>query len=192
MMPTLLHIRSSLCPCARPLPLLPLHTPLRAPPPATTHRRTAPDKAHTRPALLTPACTAAVRRLNPTPPPAPGPPAQVWSGLVAWAVHLLVARVILRAMSLPSSVPWVELAAYTGYTFVPVVASVVAGQLGGRWAYYGAWLYGSLCMAVFMVRTMKRVIFQEARGYGESGVGGWLAGWGQGVGMRHLRVRVCS
>lgn len=27
--------------------------------------------------------------------------------------------------------------------------------------------YGSLCAAVFMVKTMKRVIFQETRAYGE-------------------------
>lgn len=92
--------------------------------------------------------------------------ALVWAGLVAWVVHLLVARFILRAMNLPASVPWLELVAYTGYTFVPACASILAGQLAGKWAYYAVWLYGSLCMAIFMVRTMKRVIFQEARGYG--------------------------
>jgi len=40
----------------------------------------------------------------------------------------------------------------------------------GRTAYYAVWGYGSLCMGIFMVRTMKRVIFQEARQYGECGV----------------------
>ena len=35
----------------------------------------------------------------------------------------------------------------------------------GLWAYRAAWVYGSLCMAVFMVRTMKRVIFYESRQY---------------------------
>eukprot|EP00798_Chlamydomonas_sp_ICE-L_P015556 gene15554-21650_t len=34
------------------------------------------------------------------------------------------------------------------------------------WAYYGALLYGGLCMAVFLVRTIKRIMFAEARNYG--------------------------
>ncbi|GIL76058.1 hypothetical protein Vretimale_5693 [Volvox reticuliferus] len=89
-----------------------------------------------------------------------------WSACMAWLAHLLLAKLVLRAMALPASVPWVELAAYTGYSFVPVCLSIVAGQLGGRWAYWAAWTYGSLCMAIFLVRTMKRVIFQETRGYG--------------------------
>ncbi len=33
--------------------------------------------------------------------------------------------------------------------------------------YHVVWAYGSLCMAIFLVRTMKRVIFQEARHYSE-------------------------
>ena len=28
-----------------------------------------------------------------------------------------------------------------------------------------SWFYGGLCMAVFLVRTMKRIIFHEARQY---------------------------
>ncbi len=35
----------------------------------------------------------------------------------------------------------------------------------GGWSYYAAWIYGSLCMATFIVRTMKRVLFREARQY---------------------------
>ncbi len=37
----------------------------------------------------------------------------------------------------------------------------------GKWAWWAAWLYGSICSAVFLVRTIKRVLFQEARSYGE-------------------------
>lgn len=110
-------------------------------------------------------------------PPAPSP-LQVWSGAMAWLVHLLVAKAVLRAMALPASVPWVELAAYTGYTFVPVCVAILAGQAAGRWAYLAAWGYGSLCSAIFLVRTMKRVIFQETRGYGE--LRGLRAGCGAG------------
>ena len=38
----------------------------------------------------------------------------------------------------------------------------------GKWGYYALGAYGSLAMAIFMVKTMKRVIFQETRAYGES------------------------
>lgn len=103
--------------------------------------------------------------------PAPPPP-QAWSGFTAWLVHLLVAKFLLKAMNLPSSVTWVELFAYTGYAYVPVCLAIAAGQALGRMAYYGMWLYGSLASAIFLVRTMKRIIFQEARDYSEPGVTG--------------------
>ena len=35
----------------------------------------------------------------------------------------------------------------------------------GGWSFYVAWIYGSLCMATFIVRTMKRVLFRDARQY---------------------------
>jgi hypothetical protein len=37
--------------------------------------------------------------------------------------------------------------------------------VAGRIAWHVSWLYGGLCMAVFLVRTMKRIIFHEARQY---------------------------
>jgi hypothetical protein len=37
----------------------------------------------------------------------------------------------------------------------------------GKWGYYALGAYGSLAMAIFMVKTMKRVIFQETRAYGK-------------------------
>lgn len=49
---------------------------------------------------------------------------------------------------------------------VPILHSltVTAGN-AGSWSFYAAWVYGSLCMATFIVRTMKRVLFREARQY---------------------------
>jgi hypothetical protein len=98
----------------------------------------------------------------------------VYSAAVAWLVHWAAARLLLRGMGAGAgaAVPWSELAAYTGYAFAPVCAAVLAGIAGGPWAYYAAWLYGSACMAAFMVRTMKRVLFQEARAMGGQGGGG--------------------
>ena len=49
---------------------------------------------------------------------------------------------------------------------------------GSGAAYHVVWAYGSLCAAIFLVRSMKRVIFHEARTYSERassqrGGGGW-------------------
>jgi hypothetical protein len=148
-------------------------------------------------AAVDPAAAAAVPVPPPPPPvllppPAPlpaGPPFKpdvfsgaVYSAAVAWAVHWAAARLLLRGMGAAGgAVPWSELAAYTGYAFAPVCFAVVAGILGGAPAYYAAWAYGSACMAAFMVRTMKRVLFQEARtarGGGGGGVGGMSPGYG--------------
>lgn len=43
----------------------------------------------------------------------------------------------------------------------------IAAAAAGKWGYYALGAYGSLAMAIFMVKTMKRVIFQETRAYGE-------------------------
>eukprot|EP00877_Chromochloris_zofingiensis_P014098 jgi/Chrzof1/8942/Cz03g30040.t1 len=90
----------------------------------------------------------------------------IYGASLAWGMHWLVARLILRGMNVPG-VAWSELLAYTGYPFVPICLSIVAGCIGGKWAYYAVWGYGSLCMGIFLVKSMKRVIFQEARQYGE-------------------------
>jgi hypothetical protein len=42
-----------------------------------------------------------------------------------------------------------------------------ASCAAGRVAWHVLWVYGALCMAVFTVRTIKRVIFHEARQYRE-------------------------
>jgi hypothetical protein len=43
----------------------------------------------------------------------------------------------------------------------------VAVHAAGRVVWHVLWVYGALCMAVFTVRTIKRVIFHEARQYRE-------------------------
>lgn len=91
----------------------------------------------------------------------------VWNASLSWLLHAVVLAVILRAMALPASVPWLDLLAYTGYAYVPACIIIIAGVLGGKWGYYAAWLYLSCCMAVFLVRTLKRAVFQEARNYGK-------------------------
>jgi hypothetical protein len=56
---------------------------------------------------------------------------QIYSACLAWFVHWLAARVLLKGMNVPG-VPWSELAAYTGYSFVQVCLSIVVGCIAGE------------------------------------------------------------
>lgn len=90
----------------------------------------------------------------------------VSSGSTAWLLHTLLLKVILYLLGIPGAVPILELAAYAGYAFVAACASLAVQLVTGSGAaYHAVWAYGSLCCAIFLVRTMKRVIFQEARTY---------------------------
>mmetsp|Transcript_48286 Transcript_48286/g.121931 ORF Transcript_48286/g.121931 Transcript_48286/m.121931 type:complete len:86 (-) Transcript_48286:216-473(-) len=53
-----------------------------------------------------------------------------------------------------------------GYMFTSLSVTLLAGAIGGSSAYYVLWAYCSICTAVFLVRTMKRIIFHEVRQYG--------------------------
>jgi len=88
-------------------------------------------------------------------------------GCFAWTVQVLLLRVLLYMLSTSQvaiNVPWMDLVAYGGYPFVFVSLELFAGLMS-RYAYYGMLLWGSLCMAVFLVKTMKRILFAEARHY---------------------------
>ncbi|KAL4424655.1 hypothetical protein ABPG77_002273 [Micractinium sp. CCAP 211/92] len=91
----------------------------------------------------------------------------VSSSGVAWLLHTLLLKVILYMLGIPGAVPLLELAAYAGYAFVPACASLLAQLLplpgGGGTAYHVVWAYGSLCIAIFLVRTLKRAILAESR-----------------------------
>uniref|UniRef100_A0A061SMH0 Integral membrane hrf1 family protein n=1 Tax=Tetraselmis sp. GSL018 TaxID=582737 RepID=A0A061SMH0_9CHLO len=89
-----------------------------------------------------------------------------WYAALTWVVELMLLKAVLYALGIAAFVPWLELLAYSGYMFFPLCAVVVAGASGSYWGYYALWGYGSLCSAVFLVRTMKRIIFHEVRHYG--------------------------
>lgn len=81
----------------------------------------------------------------------------------AWVAHTLLIKVLLYLMGIPSAVPFLEVVAYAGYPFVHVCLAYFFGAAFGRVTWHVMWVYSSLCMAVFIVRTIKRVIFHEAR-----------------------------
>lgn len=90
--------------------------------------------------------------------------------LAAWVTHTFGLKVVLWVLGIPSAAPLLELAAYGGYPFVVACFTMLAHLCLGRRGYHVVWVYGSLAQAVFLVRTMKRVVFQEAVHYSK-----WLA-----------------
>ncbi|KAI3426106.1 hypothetical protein D9Q98_008485 [Chlorella vulgaris] len=89
----------------------------------------------------------------------------VSSSGAAWLLHTLLLKLILGLLGIAGAVPMLELAAYAGYPFVAACTSLLAQLAGGGTTYHAVWAYGSLCMAVLLVRSLKRVILQEARTY---------------------------
>ncbi|KAH7624272.1 putative Protein YIF1B [Nannochloris sp. 'desiccata'] len=89
----------------------------------------------------------------------------VSTAIGAWAVHTVMLKVVLWMLGIGSTAALLELAAYAGYPFVAACIILVANLTLGSLGYHVVWAYGGLCMAVFLVRTMKRVIFSESSQY---------------------------
>lgn len=58
--------------------------------------------------------------------------AQVSSGLSAWTAHLLVLKLVLWLLGVPSAVPFLEALCYTGYPLVSVCINTVVVTLLGE------------------------------------------------------------
>ena len=52
---------------------------------------------------------------------------QVSEASAAWLVHWVLLKGMLWVLGIPGAVPFLELAAYAGYAFVPVCISMLAG-----------------------------------------------------------------
>eukprot|EP00249_Psilotum_nudum_P007882 c20888_g1_i1 orf=86-937(+) len=88
---------------------------------------------------------------------------QFTKGLFSWAAQVLLIRVSLYALG-SSDAPILDILAYGGYAFIGVSISILARILWS-YSYYLIMPWTSLCMAVFLVKTMKRILFAEARSY---------------------------
>lgn len=88
------------------------------------------------------------------------------SAVAGWILHTFVLKALLWAVGVPSAAPILELMAYAGYPFVMMCLIMVSDIALGDFGHHIAWAYCSICAAVFLVRTMKRVLLQEAGSYG--------------------------
>jgi len=112
------------------------------------------------------ASTLQVRRGTFTPE---GVALHAWWAACCWLAEVVFVWAALRSLSTASmhvSAPLLDIGAYTGYMFVLVSLGVGAKLLVPGWAHYAAVAWGALSSAVFMVKTVKRIIFSEARHHG--------------------------
>ena len=115
------------------------------------------------------ASTLQVRRGNFTPE---GVALHAWWGACCWAAQIVFVWMALRSLSTAQmhvSAPLLDIGAYTGYMFVLVAAGVGAKIVAPGWVHYVAVVWGSVSSAVFMVKTLKRIMFSEARHHGFDG-----------------------
>lgn len=115
------------------------------------------------------ASTLQVRRGDFTPE---GVALHAWWGGCAWGAEILFVWMALRSLSTAQmhvSAPIMDVGAYTGYMWVLIAFGVALKCVAPGWAHFVAVAWGALASAVFMVKTLKRIIFSEARHHGLDG-----------------------
>eukprot|EP00897_Mesotaenium_endlicherianum_P008816 jgi/Mesen1/7963/ME000422S07115 len=85
------------------------------------------------------------------------------TGLIGWALEVVLLRFILYSLG-SGDAPLMDLIAYAGYVFVGVTVALLS-WLVWHHSYYVVVAWTGLCMAAFLVKTMKRVLFAETRNY---------------------------
>lgn len=79
-----------------------------------------------------------------------------------------VALLKVTLLSLGSGeAPLLDIVAYGGYTFTGLALAVL-GKIFITYAYYIVMPCTCLCMGIFLVKTMKRVLFTEVRTFDSS------------------------
>lgn len=92
----------------------------------------------------------------------------LWTSLAAWGLQILLLKVELLMMSshsTPLRIAWLDLVCYGGYPFTQVALQQLASAFS-RHVYWTMLVYGTVCTGIFLVKTMKRIVFAEARNQG--------------------------
>ncbi|KAF6149153.1 hypothetical protein GIB67_026009 [Kingdonia uniflora] len=83
-------------------------------------------------------------------------------GVIVWFIQGLVLKLVLYLLG-GAEAPLLDLAAYAGYAFTGMCVAVL-GRIVWSYSYYFLLPWTGLCMGMFLVKTMKRVLFAEVRG----------------------------
>lgn len=87
-------------------------------------------------------------------------------GLVGWFLQIFLLKMTLLSLG-SGEAPFLDIVAYAGYTFTGMCLAVL-GRIIWRHSYYFLMPWMCLCMGIFLVKTMKRVLFAEVRSQGSS------------------------
>ncbi|PNY01005.1 protein YIF1B-like, partial [Trifolium pratense] len=87
-------------------------------------------------------------------------------GLVGWFMQTALLKVTLLSLG-SGEAPLLDIVAYAGYTFAGMSLAAL-GKIISGYSYYILMPWTCLCMGVFLVKTMKRVLFAEVRSYDSS------------------------
>ena len=84
---------------------------------------------------------------------------QFTNGLLCWLFQVLLLEATLQSLG-GGDVAVLDIVAYGGYSFVAASVAVLA-RVVWRASFYGVALWECLCMGVFFVKTMKRILISE-------------------------------
>ncbi|XP_050372772.1 uncharacterized protein LOC126790538 [Argentina anserina] len=87
-------------------------------------------------------------------------------GLLGWFVQVLILKFTLFSLG-SGEAPLLDVVAYAGYTFTGLCLAVL-GRIMWNYSYYFVMPWTCVCMGIFLVKTMKRVLFAEVRSYDSS------------------------
>ncbi|XP_038989937.1 protein YIF1B-B-like [Phoenix dactylifera] len=88
---------------------------------------------------------------------------QFTKGLAGWFFHILLLKGLLYSLG-SGEAPLLDIVAYAGYGFAGLSLAVLA-RIFWSYSYYFLLPWICVCMAVFLVKTMKRVLLGGTRGY---------------------------
>ncbi|GLT34878.1 hypothetical protein SLA2020_093690 [Shorea laevis] len=87
-------------------------------------------------------------------------------GLLGWFLQFMLLKVTLLSLG-GGEAPLLDIVAYGGYSFTGMCLAVL-GRIIWRYSYYFLMPWTCICMGIFLVKTMKRVLFAEVRSYDSS------------------------
>lgn len=84
-------------------------------------------------------------------------------GMVGWFLQFSLLKVSLLTLS-SGGAPYCDIVAYAGYAFVGISIGILFKTLWSI-SYYVAMPWTCLCMGIFLLKTMKRVLYADVRSY---------------------------
>ncbi|CAH1431832.1 unnamed protein product [Lactuca virosa] len=87
-------------------------------------------------------------------------------GIVGWFLQVSLLKMSLFSLG-GAEAPLLDIVAYAGYAFAGLCLAVF-GRIIMSYSYYFLMPWTCLCMGIFLVKTMKRVLFSEVRSFDSS------------------------